>query len=296
MTEGIYRPWELARGLLKVQPCPSWAPADQEKNQMKTKLLLALAGVLATGSLPAQAQTPAPAPAAAPSYTLTATATGVSTYMFRGQRLGGESIQPAVELGAGSAVLGVWASIPIEDVPDTSDPELNLYGSYTFTVSEALTLVPGFTVYYFPNAPTNLGFYRSTIEPNIALNYTVNGVKLTPKLYYDFTLEGPTYELTAGYTIPLKDLGTELGFTAQAGAYYLRDIARDGSPKTKAWGEYWLVGVAAPFQISPKAKLTIGWAYTEGRDAFAKTGSSPKFVNSFAVGRGVGTVSVSYAF
>jgi uncharacterized protein (TIGR02001 family) len=261
---------------------------------MKNKLLLALAGVFATGSLPALAQTPAPA--TAPAYTLTATATYASTYMFRGQRLGGDSIQPAIELGSGSAVLGLWSTFPIDDVPDTSDPELDFYGSYTFTVSDQLTLAPGFTWYVYPNAPTNLGFYRSSFEPNIALNYTVGAVKLTPKLYYDFTLEGPTYELTGAYVIPLKDLGTELGFTAQIGAYHLRDIARDGSPKTKIWGEYWLVGVAAPFQITPKAKLTIGWAYTEGRDAFGKTGTSPKFVNTFAVGRGVGTISFSYAF
>ena len=67
-------------------------------------------------------------------------------------------------------------------------------------------------------------------------------------------------------------------------------------PAVKAWGDYWLLGVSMPFQISTAGKFTLGWAYTEGRDAFAKQGSAPKGVNTLAVGRGVVTVSYSHSF
>lgn len=261
---------------------------------MKHRILL-LVGSLTAGLFNVRAQTAAPA--AGPSYSLTATATAVSQYMFRGQRLGGFSFQPAVELGAGDGVLGVWTNFPVSSkVPDTSDPEIDLYGSYNVAVSETVSIVPGFTVYWFPDAPTSLGFYRRTIEPSLAVNWTVAGVKLTPKLYYDLNLEGPTYELTAGYAVPLAGLGTELNFTATAGTYLLRDFVQNSSPRTKAWGDYWLVGVSVPYQISSAGKVVVGFAYTEGRDAFVKQGQTPKGANGLAVGRGVLSLSYSHSF
>jgi hypothetical protein len=130
----------------------------------------------------------------------------------------------------------------------------------------------------------------------VALNYTIGGVKLTPKYYYDVVLRGPTYELTSAYALPLKDLGTELDFTGQIGTYIQRDVANNTTPRAKAWGDYWLLGVSAPFQITKDSKLTVGYAYTEGRDAYFKQGSARKAPNSLAVGRGVVTVSYSYAF
>ncbi len=262
---------------------------------MTKKLLLALLSAAAVGTVSTRAQ--APAAAAAPAYTVTATASAVSQYMFRGQRLGGPSWQPSVEVGAGDFTAGIWSNLPFKDkLANSSDPEFDLYGSYTINVDKNTSVVPGFTFYTYPKAPTNAGYYRSTIEPSLALNYTVSGVKLTPKFYYDFTLSAPTYELTAAYALPLKDLGTELDFTAQVGTYIQRDVTNNANPAVKAWGDYWQLGVAAPFQITKESKLTVGFAYTEGRDAYAKQGSSPKAVNTLAVGRGVVTVSYSYAF
>lgn len=266
---------------------------------MTKKLLTALLGALAVGSVvTTQAQTPAAAPAAAaPAYSITATATAVSQYMFRGQRLGGASWQPAVELAAGDLTVGLWSNFPFKDkVKDSSDPEFDLYGSYTFNVSKELSIVPGFTFYDYPKAPTSLGYYRSTFEPSIALNYTVADVKFTPKVYYDLVLEGPTYELNAAYAYPLKDLGTELDFTGQIGTFIQKDVVKDGNPSTKAWGNYWLLGVSAPFQISKESKITLGVAYTSGRDDWLKTGNTGKVKNSLEDDRFVFTLSYSYSF
>jgi uncharacterized protein (TIGR02001 family) len=260
---------------------------------MKTRiplLIAAVAGLAATG---ASAQTAA----AAPAMSFTATGAVVSQYMFRGQRLNGAGFQPAVEMAAGNFTAGVWGNFVLDDkVPDSSDPELDLYASYTFTLGKDLTLVPGATAYFYPSAPTNAGFYRTTFEPNVALNYTIEGVKFTPKVYYDTVLKGATYELTVGYAVPLKDIGSELGFAATAGTFLLKEAANDTSPSVKSWGDYWSVGVTMPFQVDKNSKLSVGFAYAEGRNAFTKQGNFGKAANSLAVGRGVVTISYAISF
>jgi uncharacterized protein (TIGR02001 family) len=263
----------------------------------KTSLTLLSAFALGALSLSAQTAAPVPAPVAAPSVAITVTPAFVSQYMFRGQRLGGPSFEPAVEAAYGNLTAGVWANFPIKDkVVGQSDPELDFYGSYTSVVSDALSIVPGFTFYAYPKAKTKDGFYKGTFEPSLAVNYTLSGVKFTPKIYYDFVLDGPTLELTTTYAVPLKDLGTELDFTGTYGSYLAKDFVKDSTPRTKAWGNYWLIGVAMPFQLTKESKLTVGFAYTKGDSAFVKTGSAPKSSNTSAVGRGVVTVSYSYAF
>ena len=268
------------------------------KTTMKIRinlLLAALAGLAAAATT--IAQTAAPAPAASSGVSFTATAAVVSEYMFRGQRLNGAGFQPSIEMAAGDFTAGIWTNFVLDDkVPDSSDPEIDLYGAYTFTLAKDLTLVPGATAYFYPSAPTNAGYFRSTFEPSLALNYTVQGVKLTPKLYYDTVLEGATYEFTAAYAVPLKDIGSELGFTATLGTYLLKDVSNKTTPAVKAWGDYWLVGVTLPFQLDKNSKLSVGLAYTEGRDAFTKQGTAGRAHHSLAVGRGVVTVAYSRSF
>ncbi len=252
-------------------------------------------------SLSLSAQTPAPtasaAPAevSAPAWVLTNSV--VSQYMFRGARLGGLSFQPAVEYDAGSLGLGIWANVPLKNkVPGQSDPEFDFYGFYAMDVSKDVSVVPGFTVYTYPDAEKSNGYYKATFEPNLALNYTISGVKLTPKVYYDFITRGPTAELTAAFAVPLKDLGTELDFTATAGTFMAKDYAAETNPNVKNWGDYYLVGVVAPYQISKDSKLSVGWAYTKGSNNYLKQGTDGKVVNSAAVGRGVFTISYIVSF
>lgn len=272
-------------------------------NQKLTSLLLS---ALALGALSAHAQTPAapaPAPAApvaeaAPSSSWTITPAFASQYMFRGVRLGGPSFEPTVEFDSGAIAAGVWGNIPLADkVVGQSDPEFDFYGSYTIeAIKDTLTWVPGVTIYTYPNAKKANGFYTSTFEPNLAINYSVAGWKFTPKIYYDLVLKGPTLEITAAYTIPLKDLNTELDFTGTAGTYKWTTAVPDVSPDIKNWGDYYLIGVAAPFQVTKDSKLTVGLAYTKGSENFYKQGTFAKTANTAAVGRGVLTVSYAITF
>ena len=277
---------------------------------MNKKLIALLIGGIAAGALSSNAQTatttpapaapaaaPAPAAPAAPSLSITVTPTFASQYMFRGQRLGGPAFEPSVEADYGNWAVGVWANTPLADkVVGQSDPEIDPYGSYTYSVNDNLSIVPGFTWYTYLKAPTNQGFYRETFEPNLAVNYTIAGVKLTPKIYYDLVLQGPTYEFDAAYTVPLPSISSELDFSGTAGTYLLSNAVNQSTPDTKAWGNYWLVGVSAPFAVSKNGKVSVGWAYTKGSDAYFKQKGYAKSVNTGAVGRGVLTVSYAYTF
>jgi uncharacterized protein (TIGR02001 family) len=245
------------------------------------------------------AQAPAaPAPTAAPSVTISATGAVASQYMFRGMRMSSAAFQPTVEVAAGDLTLGAWGNFPFDGkkVPDSSDPEIDLYGSYTMTIEKNVTFAPGFTTYVFPRAPTDAGFYRTTFEPNVALSVIVDDVKLTPKVCYDMVLKGFTYELTAYYALPLKQIGSELDFTGVYGTYKWKEFANHATPDVKAWGDYWWIGAAMPFQIDAKSKVTIGIAYSEGTKAYTKAGSFGKTPNSLAIGRGVATIGYTRTF
>ena len=281
---------------------------------MKKKIVALLLGACTAGVLAIHAQTAttttttttpapaaaAPAPATPDSWSVTLTPSYVSSYMFRGSLLGKNSWEPSVEADYGSSIkIGVWNNEPISNsdkVHGQSDPEIDPYGSYTFSVNDALTIQPGFTWYNYPKAPTNEGFYKATFEPSIAANYTISGVTLSPTFYYDVILRAATYELDGAYSVPIKDISSSLNFAAKLGTYYGTDEVKGSNPNTRAWGDYWLAGVTLPFQISKPAVLSIGYAYTEGFDAYIKQPGSPKAKNTEAVGRNVLSVSFAWTF
>lgn len=266
---------------------------------MNKKLLLVILSALISGAFSARAQTPvAPAPApAAPSPSWVLTPTFVSQYMLRGARLGGPSFEPSIEYDAGPLAIGLWSNFPIKDkVTGQSDPEFDVYGSYSFDLAKDLTLQPGFIYYAYPNAKKKDGFYKNTFEPSLALNYTIEGIKLTPKIYRDVVLRQTLAEFSVAYAVPLKDLGTEIDFLGTYGTFKATKALENSTPDTKNWGNYWLGGVTLPFQLNKDTKLSVGWAYTKGSDNFFKQGATPKFANTGAVGRGVATISCAFSF
>lgn len=261
---------------------------------MNKILLIALAGAFSVGALNVQAQSGATVNAP----TVTANVSTVSQYMFRGQRLGGLSLQPSVELGgmmSGALSLGIWANKPLSNrVVDVSDPEVDFYGSYTSTLAEGLTLVPGFTYYYYPNLLNTV--HKATFEPSLALNYTIGGLKLTPKVYYDMTLEGPTWELTAAHSLAIASLGVTVDLSATLGSFKYTDVVKDGSPRTKNWGDYCSFGASVPVQLSTNSKLTFGYGYHIGWDNKFKTGSAGQVTNPLQAERGVASINYSFSF
>jgi uncharacterized protein (TIGR02001 family) len=262
-------------------------------NQLIPKLAVTFAAFLAGTSL--VAQLPSTALTTPPSWTLTTAF--ASQYMFRGTRLGGAAFQPSVEYDAGSLGLGLWTNVPLRDqVGGQSNPEGDFYGFYAVDLTKTTSLIPGFTVYTYPNAKEKNGFYRATVEPNLAMNYAIGGVRLTPKIYYDFVRRGPTLELTASMAVPLTSLGTELDFTGTAGTFIWKDADSDANSTVKNWGNYYLVGISAPYQVSKDSKVMVGWAYTKGSNNYFKAGTAGKTRNDAAIGRGVLTISYAISF
>ncbi len=266
---------------------------------MNKKLIALLLSACTAGAIQSHAQTAAaaPAPAPEPTWSLSLSPEYVSTYMFRGSRLDGAALQGAIDASIGNWDIGIWGSTPLKNkVVGQSDPELDPYGSYTWNLNDSVSVQPGFTVYTYVQAPTNQGFYHATFEPNIALNYTVGGLKLQPKLYDDVILHGPTAEFNAYYTVPLKSLSSELDFTGTIGSYYQSDVVDKSVPKTHTWGDYYLIGVSAPYQITKDLKANIGYAYTQGSSSYFKQAGSKRVKNTAAVGRGVLSFGVTWSF
>lgn len=229
--------------------------------------------------------------------TVKAVATFSSQYVFRGDRLAGPSVQPYVEANAGQTTFGLWTNFPLKDkVALVSNPEVDLYGSYNFDFTRGFSLTPGFTLYGYPDAPTNAGYRRSTFEPSLALNYTIPGVRLTPKIYYDAVQRGSTFELNGSTAFPLAHLGTELDFAGTIGTYKLRSITNRPTPHAKAWGDYWLARVSIPFQVSTHMQITVGWTYTGGINAEIKAGTLPKHSDPLAASRGIADIACAYTF
>ena len=227
----------------------------------------------------------------------TLSATKASQYMYRGVRLGGPSVQPDVQYDSGNLTAGLWSSVPVVDkVPGQSDPEIDGYGWYKISVRSDLSVQPGFTLYTFPHADPGHGFYRLTFEPNIAVNYTVRGLTVTPKVYYDVVLSGLTYELNAAYALPVRQIGSELDFYASVGTYEWRSAISHAAPDVKARGNYWSMTATLPFQVSTHAKLIASVGYTEGSNNTFKAGTAPKYRNPAAVGRAVVTLGYSFTW
>jgi len=279
--------------------CLSFGPAPRLVKRRVNKKVKHLAAIIATfaaivSSLPAQ-ESSASSSNLASAWTLTAAT--LSQYAFRGVRRGGLSLQPSLEYDAGRLGLGIWANAPLKHkVVGQSDPELDFYGFYAMDPTDAVSVVPGFTAYTYPDAKRGDGFYSASFEPNVALIYTIAGVRLTPKLYYDFVLKGATVELTGSFAVPLKNWGTELDFTAAAGTYLWRDAVANGNPAVKNWGDYYLAGVSLPYQVSKDSKVLIGWEYTAGARNFVKKGIAGKTRNAATIGCGVLTLSYSVTF
>ncbi|MCL1894661.1 MAG: hypothetical protein FWG02_10615 [Holophagaceae bacterium] len=216
----------------------------------------------------------------------TVTPSYVSSFMFRGMRLGGPSFQPSVEYSKGPLTLGIWGNFPIANkIEGVSDPEFDIYASYDWEiVPDVLTIRPGITAYTFPRAENDDGFYKATYEPNISLVYSVGGIDFTGTYYYDLVMKGPTYEFGIDYSIPLKPLGIDLELSALVGNYDWSESEKSDE-KVAISGNYWQAGIAIPYEFSNKSKLVAGWYYSEGREK-----------KSDHEGRGVFNVSYSFVF
>ncbi len=219
-----------------------------------------------------------------------------SQYLFRGARLADASFQPSLDYSRGAFAAGVWSSAALSgQAQGRPDLELDFYGMYSFS-NDARTVefAPGFWLYTYPDVDDNDRHPSLTFEPNLAVNFYVAGIRLTPALYYDVTREGATWEIAAAFALPLKQLGTTIEFLATAGTFKWDNITRDASPQTKNWGDYYTVGARIPVTIGARSQIALGLTHSLGRNNFFKQGTAPKHRNP-AAGHHT-AVTLSYTF
>lgn len=268
---------------------------------MNHKTLTLLVGVLAAGIVETRAQTAATSsPAATPAepvLDVSVTPSYVSTYMYRGMRLSGQAVQGDIDAAYGGWDAGIWSSGPIDNenkVHGWSNPEIDPYLTYTYTINGSLNLQPGVTWYTYVEAPTADGFFKDRVEPDLALNYSVWGWKFTPEVFYDLVWKGPTGQLTAAYSIPLKDIGTSLDFSATVGGYSYHNFQNDAYPKIRESGNWWQAGVSLPYAITRQSTLTVGWQYVRGESYDHQDGFAA--ITNPAVARGVFSADFTWRF
>lgn len=229
--------------------------------------------------------------------TVSLTPSVVSEYMFRGVRTGGLAFQPTVELSSGNFGIGVWASTFFNDrISGDSDPEVDPYAYYTFKVNDHFSLTPGFSVYTYPDADESAGFFKSTFEPYFGFNYTIGGVTLAPKIYYDTVQKGATCELNCSYSVPLTAQKTSLDFAFTIGTYSWKNSVKGVTTELNNRGDYFQIGVSSPFQLAENLTLTAGVAYHRGFNNRFESAGSPAERNPDAVGRWVASLSCSSSF
>jgi hypothetical protein len=264
---------------------------------------LVLSAGSAQGAPAADAGADATAFSPAPEVSTTLGSTLVSQYLYRGERLGGVSLQSWAEVDPGNLGVGVWTDFPLiggNNPTHQSNPEIDPYAYYRIACGDQLSVIPAFQVDTYPQAKVGSasipGYFRTRAEPSLALDYRFLGVSFEPKVAYDFTLRGGTYEFTALYAVPVAAIGSEVDLKATGGWFDYANGLVNASPKARAVGGYWLAGAELPFQLGRRSRITLGWAYSAAFHDSLQVGSGPRARNSLAAGRGVFSLAYAWTF
>ena len=142
----------------------------------------------------------------------------VSKYVFRGTALAGEAIQPGMEVSSGNFTAGVWSSVAVGEESNSFGDEIDVYASYSDSISEKVDYEVGATLYHYPQfgGLLDIGANEAgTVEVYGGLSFDT---PLAPSVtaYYDANLNTTTLEGGLSHALPLSQK-TSLELSAQAG-------------------------------------------------------------------------------
>jgi len=181
----------------------------------------------------------------------------VTEYVFRGVSLGGNSVQPYVEVSKGNFTAGTWFSTQFGSGSELSADEIDFYVGYSVPLDGSISLDLGATYYHYPQT----GAFLAT-DSGAAGTYEVSAsvgfdAPLAPSItaYYDLTLEAFTLEGGVGHSVPLSetnalDLGLTLGLV-------------DGDGFSYEWGS---ASASVSHSISDAASIYVGANFTLNSD------------------------------
>jgi uncharacterized protein (TIGR02001 family) len=151
---------------------------------------------------------------------LSGNAAVTTNYVFRGISQSGGN--PAVQAGVDYAVagtglsLGAWAS-SINFADGETEIEVDLYGSYTLAITDALGLSVGAIHYGYPSSPSGVNYNWYEIWAGAAYNFGV--AALNARVYYSpdyVNLSTSQLYFTGGVSVPVIDwltLNANIGYS-----------------------------------------------------------------------------------
>ena len=182
----------------------------------------------------------------------------VTQYVFRGASLGGDSIQPYVELGFGNLTVGTWFSTGIGDTSAAAADEIDVYASYDFELSDLVSASAGITYFHYPQG----GGFLGTDNGGTGSYEVSGGVALDTVLepsataYYDFTLEAFTAEFGVGHAISTGGDKGSFGLGLTGGL-----VDGDGFSY-----EYAQASLGYDYAVTDAASVSAGAHYTVNSD------------------------------
>ncbi len=212
------------------------------------KTVIILAALMAGASLQAQAP--------ASSYSVTVDFPYVSRYVFRGDQLASESVQPSIEVASGNWYGGVWMNQPLIR---SIDNEIDFYLGYGVEINDVWAADLGVTVYYYPELK-GANVNRTTNEFYLGVNGTTGGFSPSAYVYYDTDLKTWTVQGAIGYSVALSDQAS-LDFSATLGHV---------DPEGVDSHAYYGLGVNLPYALSEKATVYAGVQYASTDKTGAK--------------------------
>jgi len=227
-----------------------------------------------------------------PSYSVTSDFSYTSEYVFRGVKNSNAAFQGSVEVGQDDFRVGVWTSQPInakQNVTQKYINETDFYAGYKVKVARDLTVDFVGTYYYYPEATGAVT--RHSYELGVGGTYDLGGANpgltgITTSLYayYDFRLHQQTEQASVGYSIPLKDYGTSLDFSAFVGTVAAKDFSPDDNTVSSVHQSYnyYGIGVNVPYKLAENAQVHVGASYS-ANDKYL-TGFRPKQDVAFSAG------------
>ena len=192
---------------------------------MKKSLSMVL-GATALG-LASVAATPASAQIAG----LSANAAVTTNYVFRGisQSGGNLAVQGGLDYNIGTTGLAIsaWASLidfGNATIGDDTSAEVDLYGSYTFAISDAFSLSAGAITYNYPSSPHNVNY--NWWEGWVGASYNFGVAAVSGKVFYSpdyVNLSTNQIYFTGGVSAPVLDwltLNANVGYSVFDHAVY----------------------------------------------------------------------------
>ncbi|MEP1230110.1 MAG: TorF family putative porin [Litorimonas sp.] len=134
-----------------------------------------------------------------------------SEYVFRGVSFSNTAVQPGLSVSAGNFTVGVWGSVAVGETSALAGDEIDIYGSYSWSLSDKITASVGATIYHFPQSGDLFDFDSTTLASTIegSFGLSVNTV-LSPNVtaYYDATLDAFTLTGSVSQSYPIANKTT----------------------------------------------------------------------------------------